>query len=104
MENLLSEHGYETYSLLESESAINVINTYKPDFIILDLMMPGISGFEILKQMQEKSIKIPTIVISAHKDEGYEKKVKELGALDYFTKPFDQNELIKTIQKNIPNQ
>ncbi|MFP4448470.1 MAG: PleD family two-component system response regulator [Bacteroidales bacterium] len=101
MENLLSEYGYETYSLLESEKAINVIISYKPDLIILDLMMPGISGFDILKHMQEQSIAIPTLVVSAYKDEGYQKKVKELGALKYFTKPFDHKDLIKCIEEHI---
>lgn len=101
MENLLSEYGYETYSLLESDRAINIINSYKPDLIILDLMMPGISGFDILKHMHEQSIQIPTLVVSAYKDEGYEQKVKELGALEYFTKPFDQKDLIESIKEHL---
>lgn len=99
LENILSSYGYETYSILESESVMKNIDSYKPDLILLDLMMPGMSGFDILKQMQKQSINIPTIVITAFNDTGYAKRAKELGATAYITKPLDHEKLINTIKE-----
>jgi two-component system nitrogen regulation response regulator GlnG len=103
MENLLSSHGYDTHSILESESVINNIETYQPDAIILDLMMPGLSGFDILKQMQERSINIPTIVVTAYDDAGYAKSVKEMGAVAYLSKPFNHEELLSMLKNALGN-
>jgi len=99
LENLFSNHGYDCYSLLESDSVMDTINTYKPDIILLDIMMPGLTGFDILKLMRKHSIKIPTIVLTAYKNKDYAKQAKELGAAGYFSKPFNQDELIKTIKE-----
>ena len=99
LENLFESHGYDCYSVLESDSVIDTINTYKPDIILLDIMMPGLTGFDILKLMNKHSIKIPTIILTAYKNSDYKKQAKELGAVEYFSKPFDQEELLKTIKE-----
>ena len=101
MENLLSSYGFDTHSILESASVIRAINEYNPDLILLDLMMPGLSGFDILKKMNEEKITIPTIVITAYHDQGYAKKAKALGAKHYITKPFNHEDLIIKIKETI---
>jgi DNA-binding response OmpR family regulator len=98
LENLFTDQGYETYSLVESESVMEVLNTFHPDIILLDIMMPGMSGFDILKRMKEQSINIPTIILTAYKNQDYERQAKELGAKAYFTKPFNHQDLIKAIK------
>jgi len=99
LENLFDSHGYDCYSVLESDSVLETIHTYNPDIILLDIMMPGLTGFDILKLMKKHSIKIPTIILTAYKNNDYEKQAKELGAVEYFSKPFNQKELIKTIKE-----
>lgn len=98
LENLFADQGYETYSVVESESAMEALDTFQPDILLLDIMMPGMSGFDILKQMKENSINIPTIVLTAYKNNEYEKQAKELGAEAYFTKPINHKELLKAIK------
>ncbi len=99
LENLFESYGYESYSVLESDSVLDAIHTYKPDIILLDIMMPGLTGFDILKLMKRHSINIPAIILTAYKNNDYEKQAKELGAVEYFSKPFNQKELIKTIKE-----
>ena len=99
LENLFSSYGYDSYSLLEGDSVLETIKTYNPDIIILDIMMPGLTGFDILKQLKEHSISTPTVILTAYKNNSYEKQAKELGAIEYFSKPFNQEELIKTIKE-----
>ncbi len=99
LENLLQNHGYETHSVLEGSEVMKSIDTFSPDLIILDLMMPGLSGFDILKQINNNSIKLPVIVITAYTDASYAKKSKELGAFAHFTKPFNHQSLINSVKK-----
>lgn len=98
LENLFSSYGYDTNSVLESDAVMDHIQSYQPDVILLDLMMPGLNGFDILKEMNKNNLDIPTIVLTAYKNQEYAKKAKALGARAYYTKPFNQEELIQTIQ------
>lgn len=98
LENLFADQGYETHSVVESESATEAVKTYQPDILLLDIMMPGMSGFEVLKQMKSESISVPTIVLTAYKNSDYEKQAKELGADAYFTKPVNHKELLEAIK------
>jgi len=98
LENLFDDQGYETHSEVESESALEALKTLQPDILLLDIMMPGMSGFEVLKQMKKESIHIPTIVLTAYKNSDYKKQAIELGAKAYFTKPVNHKELLKAIK------
>ncbi len=100
LENILSEYGYEAHSVIDSKNVLNTIHSYQPDVILLDIMMPGLSGFDILKQMKQKDISIPTIILSAYTSEDYAKQALELGAFEYFSKPFNQKKLIQTIENS----
>lgn len=90
--------------LIEAEDgnmAIKMIREDKPDLVLLDLLMPGMDGTDILRIMKDELIDIPTIVLSADIQETTVKKVKSLGAVEFLHKPADPSLLKEIIQKTI---
>ncbi|MGM5482054.1 MAG: response regulator [Nanobdellota archaeon] len=97
--------GNEDYNVIGSYSAkealVSLGNT-DPDVVLVDLMMPGINGYELCKELRElpKTKNVPIIILSA-KNQFYDKlHAVEVGADDYITKPFDPNDLEKRIKLN----
>ena len=90
-QEVLEREGYAVQRAYSGTEAVLLLKENKPDLILLDLMLPGISGEELLPQIQE----IPVIIISAKA--AVEDKVGMLlgGAVDYMTKPFDTNEVLE---------
>ena len=101
VQKLLRE-GYEISEALDGEEGIKKIKEEKPDLILLDLILPGIDGFEVLSKMREESrlSSIPVIVLSnLGQKEDVEKGMK-LGAVDYLIKAhFTPGEIIEKIRK-----
>ena len=98
----LELEGFDTISCEDGIEAIKTAHTENPDLILLDIMMPGMNGFEVCKNLQD--LNIPIILLTA-KDSIKDKLYGlELGADDYITKPFDSRELIarvKTVLRRI---
>jgi DNA-binding response OmpR family regulator len=93
---LLSE-GYRVVTAADGAAAIKEVGREDLDLVILDVMMPGMSGFEVLKKIREQS-DVPVVMLTA-KDQSVDKVVGlELGADDYITKPFDTKELLARIR------
>ncbi|WP_026884044.1 response regulator transcription factor [Clostridium akagii] len=82
--------------------ALNQIKTNKYDLLILDIMLPNINGFDILKSIQETK-DIPVLLVSAKKDEIDKIKAFSLGADDYITKPFSPGELVARVKSHLNN-
>ncbi len=80
--------GYTVVSASEGESALKLIKKHKPDLVLLDLIMPGVDGFEVLADLKsDKQVKeIPVIILTNLAQEEDKKKVMKLGAADYFVK------------------
>jgi len=95
----LKKKNYEVYIADSGEKALEIVETYKPHLILLDLMLPGISGLEVLKRVKESESETIIIMMTAY--EILEKAVEamKLGAYDYLLKPFKINTLINTIQR-----
>jgi len=79
--------GYEAYHFENGHDAMSNLNKLEPHLMILDVMLPGISGFEILKYVRKNS-KIPVLMVSAKSDDYNMMKGYEIGADDYMGKPF----------------
>ena len=93
---------FTTQVALNTESAQNIlIEGYKPDIILLDIIMPGVSGYDFCRKLKkDKQYKaIPIIFISSLSEEDDESKGLELGAVDYIKKPFS-GPLVKARIKN----
>ncbi len=80
---------YDVSVAINGEIALEIVETNKPDLILLDVMMPGIDGYEVCRRLKanEQTKNIPIIFLTALADEGNETKGLELGAVDYVTKP-----------------
>lgn len=101
-----NEAGFETFNVVDGMAAIGAVKKFVPDVIILDLILPGIDGFEILKQLKsnDKTEKIPVIVTSNLDSAPDVKSVKALGAEAYFIKANVQLEKIIDFTKKTVKQ
>ena len=89
----LTKECYETMIVNDGEEALSVFKTFQPNLILLDLMLPGIDGYQVCREIRSKS-STPIIMLSA-KGEVFDKVLGlELGADDYIIKPFDSKELV----------
>jgi len=100
MKALVSMDGHEPITVNDSTKAIEVANSINPDLITLDLMMPGLSGFELCKLLHNdpKFANIPIVIVSAKDDSESKAKAMSAGAWDYLTKPFSMGEFIGKIR------
>ena len=99
-----SQKDYEVISVYNSLGSIEKIIEHKPDLIILDILMPGLNGFEILQMMKEESIipGIPVIVLTALRENSNFKKALWLGAEDCLLKTdYNPSELVKKIDERL---
>ncbi len=98
LKKMLIKEKFSVSLVFDGNNAIDILLSEKFDLIILDLMLPEIDGFEILKFIRKEKIKTPLLILSAKGD--LEDKVKglDLGADDYLTKPFSQAELLARIR------
>jgi putative two-component system response regulator len=84
-------HDYALKVATNGELALKIASLHQPDLILLDIMMPGIDGYEVCRRLKadEQTAKIPVIFVTAMTETGNEKKGFELGAVDYLTKPIN---------------
>ncbi len=93
----LKKECYDTTMVSDGIKAIEIFNTYKPDLILLDIMLPGMDGYEVCREIRKTSL-VPIIMLSA-KGETFDKVLGlELGADDYIIKPFDSKELVARVK------
>jgi signal transduction histidine kinase len=103
---LLKGKGYRILALTDSKKAFNAVNKNQPALVLLDIMMPGMDGFEVCKALKANpnTADIPVIFLTA-KTESYDiVKGFEIGAVDYVTKPFNNHELLMRVQTQIALQ
>lgn len=93
----LAKECFDTKIVGDGESALEMIKTYQPNIMLLDIMLPGIDGYEVLREVR-KSSNLPIIMLSA-KGEVFDKVLGlELGADDYIMKPFDSKEMVARVK------
>ncbi|WP_105300257.1 response regulator transcription factor [Anaerococcus marasmi] len=91
---------YEVEIFTEGDKAIEIFDKFKPSLVILDLMLPGMNGYEICQNIRIKST-IPILILSAKIDEFDKVKGLNLGADDYITKPFRLRELLARVNAQL---
>ena len=98
---LLSIEGHQPTTLNDSSEAMTVVNQLLPDLITLDLMMPGLSGFDLCELLHQdpKFTHIPVLIISARDDPESKQRAYQAGAKDYLTKPFGVDILTQKIKE-----
>ena len=94
----LSFEGYSVFVAPDGERGLELAVDKAPDLIVLDVMMPKMNGFEVLRELRRREIDVPVIMLTAKGEEMDKVRGLDLGADDYVTKPFGLQELLARIQ------
>lgn len=100
IEDILREGGIEALSAFSGEEAVRKARAERPDLILLDWMMPGMSGLEACKILKRdrRTAHIPIVMLTAKGQRSDEEEAKRAGAIDYLTKPFSPRKLLQLIE------
>ena len=97
----LSREGYDTLEAYDGPTGLQLALENDPDLILLDLMLPGMNGFDVCRKIRESGSSIPILMLTAREEEADKVLGLELGADDYITKPFSMRELLARVKANI---
>jgi len=97
--NEIFEDGFNIKMVMDGIQALDIVESYMPDMIILDVMMPNMDGYEVCKKIRSnpKLSNIKVIMVTARAMESERQKGMDAGADEYITKPFDEDELLERI-------
>jgi len=103
---LLSDADYEVMVALDGESALEIVKEERVDLILLDIMMPGMDGYDVCRALKSdsKTREIPVIFLTADTSEASIEKAYEIGGNDYVTKPFRPKELLARVHRELQMQ
>lgn len=95
----LEGEGYQVVSAGDGQEAINILTTREFDLILLDIKMPNVDGFEVLKFVKERQPKTKVIMLTGFADLKNAIESKKLGAEDFVSKPYDLVDLLTTVER-----
>ena len=100
LEAILNEKGYKIHTAFNAREAYSIIEKHNPDLILLDLLMPKISGFDFLEEIKKNknTQSTPVIVISALTEEENMERIMGMGAIDFVKKPIDIQYLVNKVE------
>lgn len=100
LEFLMQQAGFSVTTAEDGETALERISETEPDLVLLDISLPGISGFDVLEHLRkdERFTRLPVIMLTAHGREVEKEKGMALGADDYITKPFSTQALVQKVR------
>ena len=98
LEDNLRFEGYQTLSASDGVRGLALALSEAPDLVLLDIMMPGMSGWDVCRQMRDRGLDVPVIMLTARGEEADRVLGLELGADDYVTKPFSIRELLARVR------
>jgi len=97
----LGRDGYDTIEAYDGVTGLQLALEQNPDLVLLDLMLPGMDGFDVCRKIRESGSATPIIMLTAREEETDKVLGLELGADDYITKPFSMRELLARVKANI---
>lgn len=98
VEYVLEEHGFDVVSANDGDHGLEMFRSRRPELVVLDLGLPGISGLDLFNMMRKERSRIPVIMLTSRTDEVDRVTGLELGADDYVTKPFSPRELVARVR------
>lgn len=100
LQTVLESEGYAVETAINGRMALDKIEKTDPDLVLLDVMMPDLSGYEVTREVRqsERFASVPIVLLTAH-DEYYQKPYQEVGANDLIRKPVDFDELLGKVAK-----
>lgn len=98
---ILSSAGYDTHVANSGQEALEWLTSNRPDLVLLDLMMPDINGFTILRKMRanEPTKQLPIVVLTAKADQETRDETRSMGADEFLTKPVNANSLLDHVKR-----
>ncbi len=99
IETALKNRGHEALWIDNADDILHVMEEFKPDVVLLDINMPGKSGFDALKDIRDAGYDVPVLMISVLSQDFNIERAYELGAVDYVVKPFSLNHLLRKIER-----
>jgi DNA-binding response OmpR family regulator len=97
----LESEGYEVEAAEDGTRGLELARNCGADLVVLDLMLPGIDGYSVLRQLREKGSDVPVLILTARSEEADKVVGFRLGADDYVTKPFGLSELLARVEANL---
>ena len=101
LETILEEQGYEVTALQDPQLALAYLEDSEVDVLVTDMRMPGMSGQEVLAHIRKEYPYIPVLIMTAFGSIDRAVEAMKSGAFDYITKPFDNNELLLSLNKAV---
>jgi two-component system alkaline phosphatase synthesis response regulator PhoP len=98
LEDNLRFEGYQTASATNGEDGLSLAASQAPDLVLLDIMMPKLSGWDVCRELRRRGVDVPIIMLTARGEEMDRVRGLELGADDYITKPFSLRELLARVR------
>jgi DNA-binding response OmpR family regulator len=98
LEYLMQREGHEVLVARDGEEALAMIREHAPDLVLLDAMMPKLTGFEVLQQLREDGLELKVLMLTAKGRDTDIEKGRALGADDYVVKPFSTRELVERVK------
>lgn len=98
---VLQKEGYETFQAANGPQALSLAANHEIDLVLLDMKIPGMDGIEILKKLKEDALKAKVIIMTAYGELDMIQEAMALGAITYFSKPFDIDELLVTVKEHL---
>ena len=96
---VLARTGYEVQSTDKAKDALSIIERGRADLLLLDLKMPGVGGFDLLKILRRRHLPIPVIVVSAHISQDVAKQLAVVGIQGMIAKPFKKERITEEIER-----
>lgn len=101
LRDTLENEGYNAFVAENGKEAVDIVEKENPDLMVLDLMLPGMSGYEVCEKVREMNYTFPIIILTARDQEVDKVTGLNLGADDYMTKPFSVKELLARIKARL---
>jgi len=99
LEAILRDGGYVTISVNTATEGLELLSTMQPDAILVDLELPDMNGIKLLRELNQRGVNIPTIMMTAYGSEGTAARALKLGVRDYLIKPFTTEEILFSLQR-----
>ncbi len=98
LRNLLGSVGFRVETFASAEAFLQSMNQEQTGCLVLDLRMPGMNGFDLLRHLADTSSRIPTVILTAHGDDEARQRSLQAGAVAFLNKPFNGNALLAAVR------
>ena len=100
---VLSDSGYEVVSALNGGDGLRLVEIERPDVVLLDLQMPGVAGFDVLRRVRTVRPDLPVIIVSGQADLNVARATLNEGAVDYVSKSFEPEDVVRAVAAALTN-